>query len=96
MVFSKLNGADLNQELILKINNFQNYLKKAKVSLNEFKTVTSKISQHQRMHNIYQSQLFEVLLPNYEKTCLTEYVSGDDKKLVVNSSVSSENIGNLK
>ncbi|KRX09015.1 Phox homologous domain [Pseudocohnilembus persalinus] len=73
-VFRSLQGKILSQELDEKIQSFTLFLKKIKDQLIKFKDQMKVLMNSRQMYDVEFDKFISFLLPQYELTCLKEYV----------------------
>jgi len=78
-----LSGKEINPAIEGKIETFFQYLKRVGALLENYQDFTKKTMTMKESCNKQQELLISYLLPEYEKYCLTEYLSGPtDGKLI--------------
>lgn len=79
-----LSGKEINPSVEGKIEGFANYLKRANQLLVNYKEFVKKLLQLRESDNKQNELIVTYLMPEYEKTCLSEYVGPDnlDVKLI--------------
>jgi len=74
--FTKLPGKEANSTTISKIASFATFIKRALPMLSNFKDMIVNFLELRSKYNEQFSKFLSYLMPEYEKSCLVEYVSG--------------------
>ncbi|CAD8158122.1 unnamed protein product [Paramecium pentaurelia] len=80
--FTDLSGREINRDLVQKINDFHQFLRKVSPMMENFKQIAKNI---QLSRDSYQKQLIhflQVLLPEYEQQILLEFTESPDKLVI--------------
>ncbi|CAD8079600.1 unnamed protein product [Paramecium sonneborni] len=80
--FTELSGREINRDIIQKISDFHEFLKKVMPMMENFKQIAKNI---QLARETYQKQLvhfLQVLLPEYEQHVLLEFMESPDKLVI--------------
>ncbi|CAD8056206.1 unnamed protein product [Paramecium primaurelia] len=80
--FTDLSGREINRDIVQKINDFHQFLRKVSPMMENFKQIAKNI---QLSRDSYQKQLIhflQVLLPEYEQQILLEFTESPDKLVI--------------
>lgn len=91
-----LSGKEINPSIEGKIEGFANYLRRTNQLLVNYKEFVKKLILLRETDNKQNELLVTYLLPEYEKTCLSEYVGPDNLEVkIIFSSASDTKLAQL-